>query len=138
AVGTTNAQGQLVFSDLAVGAYNLDETTGDWCHAEADRVDSAGNVLVAESGNNDVFIYNCSLQSVADLPSTGTGAQAGATPARFGEERIWQLVLAAMATLGIALLLRHRLEREAAQVVSRTEASSPAVAGDDTPPAISN
>lgn len=74
--GTTPSSGKLVFANLANGAYALDETSGDWCHAEADHVDASGNVLVVEGGNTDVFIYNCSKQ-VTSLPSTGVGPADG-------------------------------------------------------------
>lgn len=111
AVGTTNSQGILAFTGLTNGAYDLDETTGDWCHAEADRVDSSGNVLVAGGGNTDVYIYNCSLKQVGRLPSTGTGTQVSAPASRFESEKAWELLLAAMATIGIALVMRRQLQR---------------------------
>ncbi|MDQ3045803.1 MAG: hypothetical protein M3R06_11750, partial [Chloroflexota bacterium] len=57
------------------GSYGLDLTQGTWCYATSDRVDSAGNLLVANGGNTDVFIYQCT--AVTALPSTGTGASAG-------------------------------------------------------------
>lgn len=116
AVGTTNASGILKYTNLANGAYSLDETTGDWCHAEADRVDSAGNVLVSNGGNTDVYIYNCSLKNVGTLPSTGTGPTApSAGGASFDSDKIWQLVLAASVTLGLALAVRLQLQRAALQ-----------------------
>jgi hypothetical protein len=116
AVGTTDGNGVLTYANLANGAYSLDETSGDWCHAEADRVDSAGNVLVADGSNTDVYIYNCSLKNVGTLPSTGTGpAGPSAGGADFDASKLWQLVLAASATLGIALVMRHHLQRAAMQ-----------------------
>ena len=111
AVGATNASGILKFTGLANGAYHLDETTGDWCHAEADRVDSAGNVLVANGGNTDVYIYNCSVKQVGALPSTGTGANAQGSGSTFDGDNVWQLLLAAGITLAIAFAVRHRLQR---------------------------
>jgi len=113
AVGATNASGILKFTGLANGAYHLDETTGDWCHAEADRVDSAGNVLVANGGNTDVYIYNCSVKQVGALPSTGTGANAQGSGSTFDGDKVWQLLLAAGITLAIAFAVRHRLQRAA-------------------------
>jgi hypothetical protein len=75
---TTNLDGLAVFANLADGAYGLDETTGNWCHAEADLVDSSGNVLVRNGGNTDVFIYNCGQKkAVNKLPTTGAGPMAG-------------------------------------------------------------
>jgi hypothetical protein len=83
ATGTANPQGRLVFTGLRDGSYTLDETTGDWCHAEADRVDAGGKVIVRNGENTDVFIYNCSARQVRALPSTGTG------PARFHSGPPW-------------------------------------------------
>jgi hypothetical protein len=74
--GTTNNSGELTFTGLADGAYGLDETSADWCHAEADIVDSKGNVVVQDGGDTAVFIYNCNAKPVSTLPSTGTGSTA--------------------------------------------------------------
>ncbi len=49
--GTTNDNGELTFTGLADGAYGLDETSADWCHAEADIVDAKGNVVVEDGGD---------------------------------------------------------------------------------------
>jgi hypothetical protein len=77
--GTTNGDGQILFSGLADGAYGLDETNGNWCHAEADQVDAKGNVLVKNGANTDVFIYNCTAKKpVTGLPTTGVGPAASA------------------------------------------------------------
>lgn len=73
AAGITGSNGQLVFSGLKNGAYELDETSGDWCHAEADHVDANGNVIVQGGGNTNVYVYNCGKKQVNTLPSTGTG-----------------------------------------------------------------
>ena len=131
AVGTTNGAGILTFTNLANGAYNLDETSGDWCHAEADRVDSAGNVLVQNGGENNVYVYNCSLQNVDNLPSTGSGATGSDAPAGFGNDRIWQLVFGAMATLGIALLVRHGLQQAVVNSTDANEESLGRLRGDE-------
>ncbi len=80
ATGTTDGSGKLVFSGLDDGSYGLDETSGDWCHAEADRVDSRGAVIVADAGNTDVFIFNCSAKRISTLPATGVGTP-GKSPA---------------------------------------------------------
>ncbi|MEZ4530764.1 MAG: prealbumin-like fold domain-containing protein [Thermomicrobiales bacterium] len=131
AVGSTNASGVLTFTHLANGAYNLDETTGDWCHAEADRVDSAGNVLVQSGGENHVYIYNCSLQSVDNLPSTGTGQTGVASRVPFDDDKAWQLLFAAIATLGIALVVRHGLHQAAVQHREATDDAARSRRGDE-------
>ncbi|MGE3798450.1 MAG: prealbumin-like fold domain-containing protein, partial [Thermomicrobiales bacterium] len=95
AQGTTNANGIIRFTGLTNGTYKLDETTGDWCHAEADYVDAAGNLLVKNSGNTDVFIYNCGARQVGTLPVTGSGDTAvGANTAS-----LFMPAAGAMATL---------------------------------------
>ncbi len=113
AVGTIDAQGMLTFSQLANGAYQLNETTGNWCHAEADRVDSAGNVLVSGGTNTDVFIYNCSVKQVDSLPSTGTGAVGPTAAVSSDGDWLGELALAAGATLALALVARNRLQHAA-------------------------
>jgi hypothetical protein len=70
--GSTGSNSKLVFSGLANGSYALEETNGDWCHAEADHVDAGGNVVVQNGGNTNVYIYNCG-KKVNTLPATGTG-----------------------------------------------------------------
>jgi hypothetical protein len=73
-------------------------------------------VLVSNGGNTDVYIYNCSLKNVGTLPSTGTGPAApSAGGASFDSDKIWQLVLAASVTLGLALVVRLQLQRAALQ-----------------------
>lgn len=132
AVGATNGSGVLKFTNLANGAYSLDETSGDWCHAEADRVDLGGNVLVNNGGNTDVYIYNCSLKQVGTLPSTGTGVPSASTAgAEFDSDRLWQLLLAAVATLGIALVVRHRLQRAAVRAGLLPDEAPAVVRGDE-------
>ncbi len=72
ASGQTNANGILAFVRLADGSYGLDLAQGTWCHATSRGVDATGNLLVANGGNTDVFIYQCT--AVTALPSTGTGS----------------------------------------------------------------
>ncbi|MER3437259.1 MAG: hypothetical protein C4346_06525 [Chloroflexota bacterium] len=101
ATGTTDRSGQLVFSGLDDGSYGLDETSGDWCHAEADRVDSRGAVIVADAGNTDVFIFNCSAKRISTLPATGVGipSTSAAAPSELA---------AAMALPALLLVVRRR------------------------------
>ena len=131
AVGATDARGVLTYTQLANGAYNLDETTGNWCHAEADRVDAAGNVLVVNGGNTDVYIYNCSIGQVGTLPSTGTGVSRAATEATYDGDNFWMLALAAGATLGLALVVRRRLQRVASGIARGEDLASAADVPDD-------
>lgn len=121
AVGATDANGVLAFTNLANGAYHLDETSGNWCHAEADLVDSAGNVLIRNGGANNVFIYNCSVQNVNNLPSTGTGQTGAVARSGFDDGTGWQLLFGAIATLGIALVVRHGLHQAVAQATDSSD-----------------
>lgn len=134
AVGTTNSEGILTFTNLADGAYRLDETSGNWCHAEADLVDSAGNLLIRNAGENHVYIYNCSLQNVQNLPSTGTGQTNPVVRASFGEDNLWQLLFAAIATLGIALVVRYGLHQAVAQSAGVADESATPVRSEDPIP----
>ncbi len=110
--GTTNANGLLVFTGLANGTYKLDETTGDWCHAEADYVDAAGNLIVKNSGNTNVYIYNCGAGQVGTLPTTGTGT----TALESASASLFMPAAGALATLivlGFLTALRRKPARRA-------------------------
>ncbi|MEA2510925.1 MAG: large repetitive protein [Thermomicrobiales bacterium] len=110
--GTTNGDGELVFTGLADGAYGLDETSADWCHAESDIVDAAGNVVVEDGADTDVFIYNCTTKQVRTLPSTGVGPVTAGPVAGSG---IWAM---AGGLVGVLLLLALR-RRQPAVVTAR-------------------
>jgi uncharacterized protein (DUF2141 family) len=111
--GATSGNGKLTFPNLADGAYALDETSGNWCHAEADHVDANGNVKVQDSGNTNVYVYNCS-KKVNTLPSTGVGPSGGAGGIG-GVMALWGLV----SVLGIVALRRFRQLRPAYATVRR-------------------
>jgi Prealbumin-like fold domain len=57
--GTTDDQGNLIFSDLDPGKYHLTEETGDWCYAESDGVDENGDVVVRANQRVTVWIFHC-------------------------------------------------------------------------------
>jgi hypothetical protein len=71
--GETGSDGRLVFHGLDEGSYDLDELDGAWCKAESDRVNGQGELLVEDGENTNVYIYNCGVDLVTELPSTGTG-----------------------------------------------------------------
>lgn len=71
AEGTPGADGVYVFAGLPNGFYTLEQNTGNWCRAVADRVDSESRVIVQGGGNTDVVLYQCN--AVEGLPDTGTG-----------------------------------------------------------------
>lgn len=112
--GATDANGKLVFSGLADGTYSLNETTGSWCHAEADNVDASGNLLVANAKNTTVYIYNCTKKSVTVLPSTGVNPAmtAGATSGTLME-------VFGVAGLAFLVMLRKRLSTKPARFTNR-------------------
>jgi hypothetical protein len=56
---TTNAQGRAHFGNLAPGVYQLVPEGTIWCHAESDRVDAAGNVLVEADLESHVWSFVC-------------------------------------------------------------------------------
>jgi hypothetical protein len=78
--GETRSDGRLVFTGLDDGAYDLDEVDSAWCKAESDRVDANGNLLVQNEGNTNVYIYNCGVDNVTVLPSTGAGPGGSSFP----------------------------------------------------------
>lgn len=69
----TDTNSKALFSGLADGTYRLDQVNGDWCKAQADRVDANGNVIVENGGNTNVYVYDCNVQGVDTLPATGSG-----------------------------------------------------------------
>lgn len=111
--GTTDGNGKLVFTGLADGNYGLDETSANWCHAEADLVDPSGNVLVKDAGNTNVFIYNCTTKQVKTLPSTGVGPLAAGTAVGSGVRAL------AGGFAGLLMLLALRQRRLVAVRVRR-------------------
>ena len=63
---------------FADGAYDLRLASGSWCHAEADRVDNAGRVVVLDGGATEVYIYRC-IRSTTAVPG-GTATLADGRP----------------------------------------------------------
>jgi hypothetical protein len=110
--GATGSNSKLVFSGLADGTYALQETNGDWCHAEADLVDASGNVKVANGGNTNVYIYNCN-KAVSTLPATGVGPVSGGGAG--GMMLIWGVA----GLAGIVLLARARRPRPVYATIRR-------------------
>jgi hypothetical protein len=103
------------FAGLADGAYSLEQVSGDWCKAQAEHVDSSGNVLVQNGGNTNVYIYNCGVKEINTLPATGTGpaGTSGNLPSW------WIAALLGLATV-ISVGLRRATRRPApARVKSR-------------------
>ncbi len=59
ATGTTNDRGRIRFPNLAPGTYQLRPNGGNWCHAESDRVDAQGNVVVTAGADSNIWIFTC-------------------------------------------------------------------------------
>jgi hypothetical protein len=89
-------------------------------------------VLVNDGGNTDVYIYNCSLKQVGELPSTGTGVQNSAGGADLDGGKLWFLMLAALGTIGLALFMRHRLDRAALRIGEVGEDAPVSAHGEET------
>jgi hypothetical protein len=62
---TADAGGVLRADGLAPGHYRLVQVGSDWCHAESDRVDDRGNVVVAAGERASVWIFDCAKNSAA-------------------------------------------------------------------------
>jgi hypothetical protein len=93
AEGTPDDKGVRVFAGLPNGFYTLEQNTGSWCRAVADRVDSQSRVIVEGGGNTDVVLYQCN--AVEGLPVTGSGPGGTITSDRTG--------LTGMRILAVAL-----------------------------------
>lgn len=68
---TPNSEGVAVFTGLPNEYYDVQQSEGAWCRAQAERVDAQSRVIVSGGGNTDVFFYQCNQQ--IGLPSTGAG-----------------------------------------------------------------
>jgi hypothetical protein len=66
---TVNADGVLRADDLAPGHYQLVQLGADWCHAESDRVDDRGDVIVTAGERTSVWIFDCTESGDASPPS---------------------------------------------------------------------
>jgi hypothetical protein len=67
---TVDATGVLRADDLVPGHYRLVQVGGDWCHAESDRVDDRGEVIVNSGERSSVWIFDCG--QTADATPTPT------------------------------------------------------------------
>jgi hypothetical protein len=56
---TADAAGVATLAQLPPGLYDLNRVAGGWCHAESDRVDASGNVVIAGGQTSTVWIYVC-------------------------------------------------------------------------------
>ncbi|MCO5216538.1 MAG: hypothetical protein M9950_10345 [Thermomicrobiales bacterium] len=110
---TPNAQGVAVFSGLPNMNYEIKQSQGAWCRAQAERVDSQSRVGVANGGNTDVFIYQCNQQ--IGLPSTGAG------PAVTDATALVPMLMGAAALPLFGLVGWQVRRSKMAPVVSRTE-----------------
>jgi hypothetical protein len=57
----TGADGVATLDELPHARYSLVQDNTDWCHAESDRVDDAGNVVIRDGQITTVWIFNCPL-----------------------------------------------------------------------------
>ncbi|MGH2560621.1 MAG: prealbumin-like fold domain-containing protein [Thermomicrobiales bacterium] len=57
--GATDDDGRLAVADLAPGTYQVEQTDGNWCHAESDNVDDQGDVLVEAGVESTIWVFNC-------------------------------------------------------------------------------
>jgi len=60
-----DASGVAMLASLPPARYQLEQVSADWCRAESDRVDTDGDVVIAEGQVTTVWTYNC------NAPPTG-------------------------------------------------------------------
>jgi hypothetical protein len=53
------ADGICRFGGLPPGIYRLEQTNGDWCHAESNSVNEQGDVIVEAGALATVWIFHC-------------------------------------------------------------------------------
>src|SRR5579884_2069104 len=56
---TTGENGKATFASLPPGLYQLNQTSGGWCHAESDSVDAKGNLRITAGQTAQVWIFEC-------------------------------------------------------------------------------
>ncbi|HQY30880.1 MAG TPA: SpaA isopeptide-forming pilin-related protein, partial [Thermomicrobiales bacterium] len=98
----TDATSKAIFAGLKDGTYSLDQVDGDWCKAQSDRVDSSGNLIVQNGGNTNVYIFNCGVKQVNQLPATGSGPLSGQSP-------MWLWLTGMIGVTGASMFIMRRL-----------------------------
>jgi len=59
ATQSADASGGYRFEALAPSIYRIEQTNGDWCHAESNSVNEQGNVVVIAAEVVTVWVFNC-------------------------------------------------------------------------------
>lgn len=57
--GTTDVNGEAIFSRLLPGIYELTAVDSGWCHAKSDRVNANGEVVVRAGEQATVWTFHC-------------------------------------------------------------------------------
>jgi hypothetical protein len=57
--GTTNVNGQVIFTQLSPGIYELTTVDAGWCHAKSDRVNARGEIVVQADEHANVWTFYC-------------------------------------------------------------------------------
>ncbi len=57
--GQTNGYGELSWTSLTPGSYQIDELSGEPCYITSDHQDGQGNISVADGEVTTVKVYNC-------------------------------------------------------------------------------
>lgn len=61
--------GIATLDQLPPARYRLDQVRADWCHAESDRVDANGDLVVESGQTTTVWTFNCPPASAAATPT---------------------------------------------------------------------
>jgi len=130
ASGTTDAAGQLTWTNLQPGTYRVDEQNGEPCHGTSNLTDSDGNLVVQQDTGTEVKVYNCGstppvpgAKMPTKYPNTGvepSGSSNQTTPAAS--------LLGALGLLGTATVSRRAFLRRSLIATAVVGSGSIAVA----------
>jgi hypothetical protein len=59
-----DAAGTAALDRLPAARYQLVQLNDDWCRAESDRVDAAGDVVIEGGNTTTVWVFNCATTAV--------------------------------------------------------------------------
>ncbi|MDQ3540530.1 MAG: sortase, partial [Chloroflexota bacterium] len=117
--GTTNAAGQLTWTNLAPGAYQVVEQGGTACRITSDPADAVGNPTVNANAGTTVKVYNCGVTPTSPGKTPTKYPNTGVEPVGASDDAPAGSLLAVAGLLGAGSLSRRQfLWRAAAPTIA--------------------